>query len=663
MAMTLFQYKGGAPMKNIVKGILAAVLLAALLAPKAAVFAAADAGVGVVSVFTADDIQKMGARSVEDLLKRTPGYWPSLSIAGDSIGSRGLNLDVNDNYLLLIDGHKVNSFLIGGPSNEHTLPLLDKAARVEITRTPAGVSLGDGAVFGAINIITKPEGAEKGNAVSATYSGRDRRYDANLLSEGALGATGNYLFSGTYFDSRGWAEEGGSPNVLHIWNADDTGLRRWRELNPGNELFGKVSMGEVTFMARELYWSSKADNNPGYLQDGIDINQRSSFAEVSDKKKIGETGALDLRLFTGKRVTEDQLGKITTKEFAYSFDERFFGGEAVLSGTLLKNHLTAGVGATSIVGDPATNIPLSSTHVVVLGTGINPFLDKYRKSSRSFVYGEDRFQVLEKTVLLLGGRVENNTLITRKNKTMNAGIVQSIGDQWTAKYVFNGGFLSPDTTQGRNMQGVDRATKPQTVHSQDVQVSYDGAATHGSLTMFMNRTKHMIVSTFATAASWPFTGYTNLDGSIATRGVELELRKNMGIVAVYGAYSYALAKTGLDSEGRFNPNSKGWLGMPHQIYNLGADVSLPKNLSLNVNVRGWRDATVDAYFDTITPLRGEVVTDANLLWDKILGSPASASVFATNLLNANGRTPNQQIDGGWIREQGRTFGAKASYKF
>ena len=93
----------------------------------------------VVTVITDEDIQRWGARTLYEVLKHVPGFFPSSQATWTVTGSRGLTSDSNDHILLLIDGHEQNSIVGQGYQQQDMLPVLQKVRKIEIVRGPGSV--------------------------------------------------------------------------------------------------------------------------------------------------------------------------------------------------------------------------------------------------------------------------------------------------------------------------------------------------------------------------------------------------------------------------------------------------------------------------------------------------------------------------------------------
>lgn len=110
----------------------------------------------IATVITADEIKRMGARNLANILKRVPGFGVTRGFFGlDQIELRGMKTDYSEKIKLLIDGHSLNSSENGGPSWGYDRMPLDNIKRIEIIRGPGSALYGSNAFVGVINIITK----------------------------------------------------------------------------------------------------------------------------------------------------------------------------------------------------------------------------------------------------------------------------------------------------------------------------------------------------------------------------------------------------------------------------------------------------------------------------------------------------------------------------
>jgi|GEM_PF-6028731 len=107
-------------------------------------------------VITSDEIRKMGATSLPEILRRVPGLdVRQLSATDGQIGPRGFAYDHSDRVLLLIDGRTAYLDYSGGTAYEMLPISLADIDRIEIVMGPGGAVYGNKALLGVINIITR----------------------------------------------------------------------------------------------------------------------------------------------------------------------------------------------------------------------------------------------------------------------------------------------------------------------------------------------------------------------------------------------------------------------------------------------------------------------------------------------------------------------------
>ncbi|HLI49650.1 MAG TPA: TonB-dependent receptor [Chthonomonas sp.] len=147
-----------------------------------------DQAPAVVTVITADQIERSGAVTLLDVLRYVPGLNVSESnatVAGVSL--RGLNSLLTNTLLVMIDGRPVNQDVSGGITWTF-LPLeLLQVKRIEIVRGPGSTLYGANAFNGVINIITKTpqeelNGARNNLRFHTILGGYKSDYDELLAS-------------------------------------------------------------------------------------------------------------------------------------------------------------------------------------------------------------------------------------------------------------------------------------------------------------------------------------------------------------------------------------------------------------------------------------------------------------------------------------------------
>jgi iron complex outermembrane receptor protein len=115
---------------------------------------------GAVSVYKAEDIRNLGARSLGDLLRLVPGFDVTIDNLGRSrLTVRGIGSSRaqggSDLVLILLDGVRLNEEVVGGATLVNLDLPLDHARQVEVLRGAASALYGDAAVAAVINIVSQ----------------------------------------------------------------------------------------------------------------------------------------------------------------------------------------------------------------------------------------------------------------------------------------------------------------------------------------------------------------------------------------------------------------------------------------------------------------------------------------------------------------------------
>lgn len=121
-----------------------------------------------VYVFTAPEIERMGVRSVEELLNYVPGYFTGVDIEQGKayrIGARGRSTALSESVLFLVNGNRLNDLYTGGVSIINRLIPVENIKQIEVIRGPGSSLYGSNAFLGVVNIVTK----ENVNDIQLSY--------------------------------------------------------------------------------------------------------------------------------------------------------------------------------------------------------------------------------------------------------------------------------------------------------------------------------------------------------------------------------------------------------------------------------------------------------------------------------------------------------------
>ena len=154
----------------------------------------------IVSVFRRDDIEKLGARQLIDLLRFVPGFLEVASHTERNVAIRGVHASSAYHFVVLLDGLPMNDFLFGSGSPESFS--LEYAERVEVIRGPGSAIYGANALMGVVNIISRR--IDAGTRVRVGVLGGDwGQIRADLSFSSSLGGDRGVVGSATF-----WRQDG-----------------------------------------------------------------------------------------------------------------------------------------------------------------------------------------------------------------------------------------------------------------------------------------------------------------------------------------------------------------------------------------------------------------------------------------------------------------------
>ena len=142
-----------------------------------------------ISVITAEDIRRAGARSIPDALRLAPGVdVADLTYGNWAVSPRGFHGFFASKTLVLVDGRGIFDSVMSG-TLWGTWPFqLEDIQRIEVIRGPGGVIWGANAVNGVINIITKDPATQTGLTVTGGGGSRGtyRQHTGYAFQDGKL---------------------------------------------------------------------------------------------------------------------------------------------------------------------------------------------------------------------------------------------------------------------------------------------------------------------------------------------------------------------------------------------------------------------------------------------------------------------------------------------
>jgi iron complex outermembrane receptor protein len=157
----------------------------------------------VASVITADQIKKIGATDLDQVLETVPGVHVAVSNRGyDPIYTiRGIYSDANPQVLMLINGIPITNVFSGDRNLVWGGMPVNNIARIEVLRGPGSAIYGADAFAGVINIITKDVNDIRGTEAGARIGSFNSK-EAWILHGKSYGGI-NFAFSLDYGTTSG----------------------------------------------------------------------------------------------------------------------------------------------------------------------------------------------------------------------------------------------------------------------------------------------------------------------------------------------------------------------------------------------------------------------------------------------------------------------------
>jgi len=167
-----------------------------------------------VTIISKEQIKLSGARTLSEVLTIfSPGYFAVEDQDDIIAGFRGLAPDNNSKVLLLINGQNLNTeFFWGPPDAVLNSQNLEYIERIEVIRGSGSVTLGQGALLGVINIVTRDaKNAENGSTDMTASAGLNNYYGGSLGIKLNIKNLKSYTYisginyQGQTFRNEGWA--------------------------------------------------------------------------------------------------------------------------------------------------------------------------------------------------------------------------------------------------------------------------------------------------------------------------------------------------------------------------------------------------------------------------------------------------------------------------
>jgi len=633
-----------------------------------------DEAPGNVYVYSRDEIQNRGYRSLADLLQVVPGFTVFQGDLDLGLGVRGLVANDSDKVSLLINGQNVNGIheqhFLTGPLN------LDNVDRVEVVVGPSSLFQPANTLAATVNVITKQtEGVELISAV-----GNDLYYSETLMAGHRWNKDAAINFSFSSEAMKGF--EAWNPAIgLGQPGAHQTGELDWPSY------FGILTgqFGEATgqLIAYKQSFPELHIDGGSPLNDGVETE-----AKYSAYFKVDHPFTRTLSGIGWFEATDKQQTRLTDNGSAINSEQQTlnqmdYAGELGLRYTGWDSHLVqAGVQYEydHNFDDAFSFLQPGQAGAIPNTTFVNQ--DDYDIG----VYADDEFRVNPQWKLVGGVRADRNTKIPvdRWFPGARAGIVYEPTQTWVSKLIYTRAVRMPSALEALNsVWGAQNSSNPNDPSFAQLSnparlpeilstVELDNIAYVGQARLGLN-IYHQELQDFIT---W-FQPHSN-GGNFRGNGVEVNGQApvtrdvtawvngawNASKLDVFNSDLFGTNPTVGGVEGfHAYTNSQGRIiGSAEYTANAGLDWSIMKNLSFSPQIRYFTNqaAAVDLTHDET--IRNRVYLDSTLTISHIANRDIDLHLSAQNLLD-NRRPVASPLNGDTYRPRGASFVVSMDWKF
>ena len=527
-----------------------------------------DGVAATVEVVTQEDIEKLGAQSLKDILESTPGIivqygtFPSASSKSkSSISIRGMSAN---GTLFLLDGRR----LAGEVSNPYDLDRIPASIiqRIEIVKGPMSSLYGADAVGGVINIITKrPSDDTKidvGVRYGANENGDAQNVNLNLSLQGK-----NEGFAYSAYASMTTTEPYTQNETADVWAKNPAGAGK---IKPSTHAVTNTIQDyyptDVTYREESQVYTLGSRLSYDFTSDlvlGLDVNY---FNEERDGAYIGyfhpanigaglpiynipvnshdENSRLDVSLDLAYAPSDDL--SLKARIYSSSYEKRNTTTAQEWADMKYANEEASAINGMSAdvdlkVAELSATYLVSDAHLVTAGA---EYRDEVRnatvfaqssdmsekKVDYQSVYLQDEWEVSDKFNAIVGGRYD--AISNADNKaTFRLGGIYAFDKLAKLRANFAQGYRTPDIREmyihkqtpnglqiGADVMGYD--LKPESTNSFEVGLGGHSDKARYDLVVYYNQINDMIsqvVGTYNGNAAYTFENIANAN----TKGVEL----------------------------------------------------------------------------------------------------------------------------------------------
>lgn len=515
----------------------------------------------IVSVITADDIEKSGARDIIDVFRLVPGIDFHVDVQG-AVGMSFRGLWANDGKILvLLDGQEMNEIAYSSAifGNNYNISQIKK---IEVIRGPGSAIYGGYAEYAVINIISK-SAAEINGLQSNLIIGQTVNTYARQNFSLSVGKKINDLsFSLSTFLGRGQR----SNSIYTDIDGHGFSMVGNADLNPTNL---NVGLSYKKLSVRLIYDVLATTTRDGYIEEmskAYSNNFTTSLAEIKYSPQISPTLAIQAK-FNYKRCIPWEFKDVATAEDDYPsyqiIADRYRGNVAAIWDPTYWLNVTAG---TEMYFDKAEKPVLNGEIQLFRNDSVSQvsYLN-YAAFMQSLI--KSRF-----ANLTIGARYDLNSA-SGAAFSPRLGITKKTGPFYF-KLLYAHSYRAPGI---ENIQtSINNHILPEKSMTCELETSYQiNRNMFLSVSLYDIVTRNSIRYTFDTTFAYSPDGYVNSNKKIGSQGIDIEYKYKSPVGFINFAYSYySVGSKEVDAANAVSINKRASLGIPNHKFTLLTNVNV-----------------------------------------------------------------------------------------
>jgi len=523
----------------------------------------------VVNIITCEQIRRLGARNLMDILITIPGFTEIQDTNEKVVAGRGVFATTTHKFLLMRDGHRLNE-----PMFEEMVPgnsiSLASIKRIEVLRGTGASLYGNASLLGIINIITLDQDAP---SYASVTGGNFGQLGADFGFNEELGQNRQLLFFGSVRNHNGETVNLSANQDLATNPVAGSQKVEARPFNFDIGMKYKGTQSQISLSARRSSYDTPRSNDGALLTASDSLNNPVQVFDFQhlDVQFLPQWKDIDftLRHYADRSFLRTPQYVKTARDAAprgKAFDLRI---ESVRAGLDYSGALEHQNG-TLIAGVQFENFWLLDSSIETSLTN-NATLVEFSPLAKvsewnSALYIQEKYHIASNLILNAGLRWDYYKSFG-SSLNPRLALVYNPVESFFIKVIYGRAFQAPSYFYRAENQGLGYGSpaglKPEKLDNFQISVENTfGESTWIRVSAFQNRVKDLITRPVGA------TTYQNL-GQLTTRGVESELKiKVIEPLDLFATHSLQWA-VAAKSDAKLLANGSSLTNIPRQTVTAG----------------------------------------------------------------------------------------------